>query len=122
MGVPARERLAGGELVWLRWPNVDLVAQQARIIEFATRLGWDLVASPGKSASAVRSVDLDEHLVAVLRQQRELQRFEARAKNYAETDFVFTMPRAARGTRPLCRRRSRNGLKRQGYPGSRRTG
>lgn len=34
-----------GELVWLRWPNVDLAAGHVRIVELATTLGWDLVAS-----------------------------------------------------------------------------
>lgn len=29
-----------GELVWLRWDNVDLVRQHARIVEFASTLGW----------------------------------------------------------------------------------
>lgn len=62
--------------------------QQAR--EFATRLGWELVPSPGKSRSAVRSVDLDDFLVDILNRQRELQRFEARTPQYVPSDFVFT--------------------------------
>ena len=79
-----------GELVWLRWSNIDLTGKQAHIVEFATRLGWELVPSPGKSRSAVRSVDLDDFLVDILNRQRELQRFEARAPTYVPSDFVFT--------------------------------
>lgn len=81
-----------GELVWLRWPNVDLDRQHARIIEFASTLGWDLVESQGKSRTATRTIDLDQALVAILRQQRESQQFEARRADYGASDFVFTKP------------------------------
>jgi integrase len=81
-----------GELVWLRWPNVDLAGRRVRIVEFATTLGWDLVPSSGKSATAVRTIDLDDGLVGVLRRQQELQRFEARAPGYEPSEFVFTKP------------------------------
>jgi integrase len=81
-----------GELVWLRRENVDLKRQHARVVEFATTLGWDLVESAGKSATAVRTIDLDEGLVAVLEQQRDMQRFEARRPGYAPSDYVFTKP------------------------------
>ncbi len=81
-----------GELVWLRWENVNLVRQHARIVEFASTLGWDLVESQGKSATATRTVDLDSGLVAVLKQQREMQRFEARQEDCVESDYAFTKP------------------------------
>lgn len=84
-----------GELVWLRWPNIDFVGQQVRIVEFATRLGWELVTSPGKSSSAVRAVDLDAFLIEILNRQREQQRFEARTAGYVESDFVFTTRKGA---------------------------
>jgi integrase len=48
-----------GELVWLRWSNVDLRAGLARVVEFATTLGYDVVPSQGNSRDAVRTVDLD---------------------------------------------------------------
>ena len=70
-----------GELIWLRWQNIDLTRQHARVIEFATTLGWEVVESRGKSATAVRTIDLDAGLVAVLEQQREMQRFEARRRD-----------------------------------------
>lgn len=91
-----------GELVWLRWDNVDLKRKHARVVEFASTLGWDLVASQGKSATATRTVDLDSGLVAVLQQQQEMQRFEAR--------------RAARTTRSPCRRRWPACASRRGSP------
>ncbi len=66
--------------------------QHARVVEFASTLGWDLVESHGKSATAIRTIDLDVGLVAVLERQRDMQRFEARRSDYEATDFVFTKP------------------------------
>ena len=80
-----------GELVWLRWPNVDLDRRVVRVLEFASTLGHDVVASTGKSRDAVRTIELDSGLVGVLRRQRELQAEEARASStYEATDYVFT--------------------------------
>lgn len=92
MGVPLGAGVRIGELVWLRWPNVDLAGQRVRIVEFATTLGWDLVPSSGKSRTAVRTIDLDDGLVEILRRQQEAQQFEARAPGYEPSEFVFTKP------------------------------
>jgi integrase len=82
-----------GELVALRWPNVDLEAGLVRVVEFTSYLGHDLVASHGKSRDAVRSVDIDSGSVGVLRSQRALQaRERLAAESYLETDHVFTKP------------------------------
>lgn len=80
-----------GELVFLRWSNVDLERQIVRVNEFATVLGFEVVTSGGKSREAIRSIDLDLHLVEVLRQQRRIQVEEQlKATDYQETEFVFT--------------------------------
>ncbi len=85
-----------GELVWLRWPNVDFRNRVVRVIDFASTLGYDLVSSLGKSHEAVRSVDLDDGLVSVLRTQRAQQsRERLKAENYEETEYVFTKPTGA---------------------------
>jgi integrase len=82
-----------GELVWLRWSNVDLTRRHVRVVEFASTLGHDLVTSAGKSRDAVRTIDLDDGLVRVLRLQRTTQTKESLAAvTYAESDFVFTKP------------------------------
>jgi integrase len=81
-----------GELVWLRWPNIDLKGRRAKIVDFAATLGWELVKSGGKSATATRPIDLDDGLIAVLEDQREMQRFEARRPGYVVSEFVFTKP------------------------------
>jgi integrase len=80
-----------GELVWLRWPNVDLARRTVHVVEFASTVGYELVASAGKSRDAVRSIDLDDHLIRVLRAQRKLQAEERLASPaYDSTDYVFT--------------------------------
>ena len=82
-----------GELVWLRWANVDLRSGVARVVEFASTLGHDVVASQGKSRDAVRTIDLDPGLVQVLKGQRRIQAEERlAATSYEDSDYVFTRP------------------------------
>lgn len=82
-----------GELVWLRWSSVDLDRRLVRVIDFVSTLGHDLVASTGKSRDAVRTIDLDDGLVKVLRVQRALQAKERlSAPSWVDTDYVFTKP------------------------------
>jgi integrase len=82
-----------GELVWLRWRNVDLERGVVRVVDFATHAGHELVASEGKSRDAVRSIDIDPGLAGVLKMQRKIQAEEKlAAAEYEETDFVFTNP------------------------------
>ncbi len=81
-----------GELVWLEWKDVDLKRGLVRILQFASTLGYDLVPSSGKSRDAVRTIDLDPHLVEVLERQRRAQTLEAVADEYEATGFVFTKP------------------------------
>ena len=79
-----------GEAVFLRWPNVDLEKRLVRVNEFATVLGYDVHRSSGKSHEAIRTIDLDRHLVDVLRQQRKLQSAEQQKAPTSEaSDYVF---------------------------------
>jgi len=80
-----------GELVCLRWPNVDLERQWVRVVEFVSTLGHDLVPSMGKSHDAIRTIELDAGLVGVLRRQRQLQAEErVAATRYESSEYVFT--------------------------------
>jgi len=80
-----------GELVALRWPNVDLVRKRAIVAEFSTTLGYRVVPSNGKSSTATRPVDLDAGLVGVLTRQRTQQaKDELASAEYVSSDFVFT--------------------------------
>jgi len=80
-----------GELVALRWSNVDLTEGVVSVVEFSTYLGHDVVPSPGKSRDAIRRVDIDTALAGVLRAQRAQQAKERlAADSYEESGHVFT--------------------------------
>jgi len=80
-----------GELVSLRWNSVDLRGRHVRVVDFVSTLGYDLVPSTGKSKDAVRTIELDDGLVGVLRQQKDMQNTERRAATeWVESDLVFT--------------------------------
>jgi integrase len=82
-----------GELVALRWENVDLAEGVVAVVEFSTYLGHEVVSSSGKSRDAIRRIDIDKSLVDVLRAQRATQARERLATpRYEESDHVFTRP------------------------------
>ena len=82
-----------GELVHLRWPNVDIDNGLVRINEFASVLGYEVKESSGKSNDAIRTIDVDPHLINSLETQRQLQATERQeTADYLATDFVFTKP------------------------------
>jgi integrase len=82
-----------GELVWLRWANVDIGRRRVHVVEFATVVDYELIASVGKSAGAVRSIELDSRLIGVLKSQRQLQAEERlTVSRYEASDYVFTKP------------------------------
>jgi integrase len=82
-----------GELVWLRWPNVDLDRRRVRVVEFASTLGYRVEPSTGKSREAVRTIELDDGLVRILRTQRRTQAEERlAAAAYLDSDYAFTRP------------------------------
>ncbi len=62
-----------GELVWLRWSDVDWDGRRVHVQRFASTLGYEVAESKGKSTDAVRTIDIDDHLVEVLEQHRRLQ-------------------------------------------------
>ncbi|MGB5756496.1 MAG: tyrosine-type recombinase/integrase, partial [Acidimicrobiales bacterium] len=80
-----------GELVWLQWSQVDLDGMRVRVDNFATTLGYDVVASRGKSTDATRTLELDHHLVHVLEDQRQVQADDrTEAGDFEASPYVFT--------------------------------
>ena len=80
-----------GEAVSLRWDSVDLRRRHARVVDFVSTLGYELAPSTGKSRDAVRTIELDDGLVSVLRQQKSIQSAERlAAPAWVETELVFT--------------------------------
>jgi integrase len=86
-----------GEVVWLRWPCVDLERGELAVVEFASRVGARLEPSRGKSVNAVRTVALDSGLISVFGRQRDVQVADRKraGDKYIESDFVFTQPHGA---------------------------
>ena len=64
-----------GELVSLRWRSVDL-EEPPGASDFVSTLGYDMMPSSGKSRDAIRTIELDDGLADVLRQQKVLQKTE----------------------------------------------
>ena len=65
--------------------------RRVHVVEFASTLGYKLAASTGKSREAVRSIELDDGLVRILRAQRKTQAAERlAAPAYIDSDYVFT--------------------------------
>ncbi len=79
-----------GELVWLSWQNVEFDERRVRIQEFASTLGYDVMPSAGKSRDATRTIDIDDHMAAILDQQRSQQAAESEAACYESSSYVFT--------------------------------
>ena len=72
---------------------MDLKNRRVRIVDFVSTLGYDMMPSSGKSRDAIRTVDLDDGLADVLRQQKVIQKTERlAATEWIESDFVFTRP------------------------------
>lgn len=95
-----------GELLALRWADVDLAHETLTVRRTLTRTRRGFVASAPKTRSGVRAIPLDERTVAALRGQR-LAMLELRARNadvWHDQDLVF--PRAdGTSCRPQTMRR-----------------
>jgi integrase len=83
-----------GELLGLRWADVDLDAGVVRVTQARVRAGNQVVAGEPKTARGRRTIALDPATVAALRQHRKRQT-EARllaGPHDVDSDLVFTMP------------------------------
>ena len=81
-----------GEVLGLRWPDVDLDARQVAIVQTLTAVNGQPVIGPTKTTRSRRTVYLDSYTVDVLRAHRTRQREERLAAGPAwdsSTDLVF---------------------------------
>ncbi|HTE83937.1 MAG TPA: site-specific integrase, partial [Dehalococcoidia bacterium] len=93
--VAAATGMRRGELLGLRWRDVDLAGVRLSVRQQYTRQGKSLGFGPPKSAKSIRTIDLDDETVDLLREQRERQLFERRkwGKAYrTDLDLVFCRP------------------------------
>jgi integrase len=83
-----------GELLGLRWEDIDLDAGVVRVAQARVRAGNQVVAGEPKTARGRRTIALDPATVAALRQHRKRQSEErlAAGPHYADSGLAFTMP------------------------------
>jgi integrase len=83
-----------GELLGLRWADVDLDVGVLRVTQARVRAGNQVVAGEPKTARGRRTIALDPATVAALRQHRKRQAEERllAGPRYADSGLVFTMP------------------------------
>jgi integrase len=83
-----------GELLGLRWEDIDLDNGVVRVARARVRAGNQVVAGEPKTARGRRTIALDPTTVAALRQHRKRQTEErlAAGPHYADSGLAFTMP------------------------------
>jgi len=93
--VAAATGMRRGELLGLRWRDVDLYGARLSVRQQFTRQGNGLGFGPPKSKKSIRTIDIDDETVALLHEQQERQRFQRRAWKTAyraDLDLVFCRP------------------------------
>ena len=83
-----------GELLGLRWVDVDLKVGAVHVAQARVRAGSQVVAGEPKTARGRRTIALDPATAAALRQHRKRQAEERLlgGPGYADCGLVFTMP------------------------------
>jgi integrase len=83
-----------GELLGLRWMDVDLDSGAVRVAQARVRAGNRVVAGEPKTARGRRTIALDPATTAALRQHRRRQAEERLLADpsYVDSGLVFTMP------------------------------
>ncbi len=93
--VAAATGMRRGELLGLRWRDVDFDSTRLNVRQQVTRQSKTWGFGPPKSAKSVRTIDLDPETVELLREERERQLFERRAWGEAyrtDLDLAFCRP------------------------------
>jgi integrase len=88
--------LRRGELLGLRWRDVDLDARQVTVVQTLTAIDHHIVIGPGTKTGKGRTVELDAATVGELRAHRARQAQEhlAIGTRPVDTSLVFTRPDA----------------------------
>jgi integrase len=83
-----------GELLGLRWTDVDLDVGVLRVAQARVRAGNQVIVGEPKTARGRRTIALDPATVATLRQHHKRQAEERllAGPRYADSGLVFTMP------------------------------
>jgi integrase len=83
-----------GEMLGVRWSDVDLQLEQLSVDQTLVTVGHQVQVSATKTARGRRSVDLDSATVAILRDHagRQANEIEAAGELWRQSDLVFTDP------------------------------
>jgi integrase len=83
--------LRRGELAGLRWADLDLNHRQLMIVRARTTAGYQVFEGPPKSAASMRTIALDRHTIAVLREhaRRQRQERDTAGGRWHDTGYVF---------------------------------
>jgi integrase len=80
-----------GELLALRWDDIDLSKCVVRVERKALHLGKQLIEDSPKSAAGRRTIDLTPDAAAILQRHRQAQReARMRSEQWERPDLVFT--------------------------------
>lgn len=93
--VAAATGMRRGEILGLRWRDVDLDGAKLSVRQQFTRQGSGLGFGPPKSRKSIRTIAVDDETIALLREQHERQLFDRRAWGAAyraDLDLVFCRP------------------------------
>lgn len=84
--------LRRGEVVALKWSDVDWSAQVLRVQRTVSRYGAKRRLEPPKTRSGMRTVALSPYLMAVLKEHRDQQNLDrlAAGLKWQENDWIFT--------------------------------
>ena len=95
--VAATTGMRRGEVVGLRWKDVDLDKGRLSIVQTITQIGGKVVVGQPKTSSGRRSIALDEATVGVLRDHRKsmLEQRLLIGPDFADEGLVFHHPDGA---------------------------
>ncbi|WBL16339.1 site-specific integrase [Sutcliffiella sp. NC1] len=103
-----------GELLGLRWKDIDLDNQLLRVNQVLAHNGKDII-SEAKTEKSNRTVELGESTISVLKAHRKqlLQEKLLQGKGYQDNDLVFCTPLGTPLNSSNIRSRNFNGLIKQ---------
>jgi integrase len=85
--------LRRGELLGLRWGDLDLEAAELQVVQTVVQVSWEPELSSPKTPNSRRRVALDRHTVAVLDKHWHAARLKAADGTLEPTDLVFPNPK-----------------------------
>jgi integrase len=90
--VSANTGVRRGELLGLRWGDIELDTARMSVSRALVSVGYEVHESRGKTRTSRRCVDLDQRTIEALGQWRERRRNEDQRDPVADDAYVFATP------------------------------